>query len=122
MSGIQFKEFSDEEGRIYEESIGKIKENMKKGMSLDDACNAIEVKDEELKRLIGEDFLKITIAEMHYSQHLPLEAVSKELNVPLARIQKTHRMMIEEVMQAEATKFGSLSPESLGFTGPEGNA
>lgn len=122
MGNITLKEYSDEESRIYEESIAKMRENMKNGMQIDEACDAIDVKDSELKRLIAEDFLKITIAEMRYTQGLPLEAVAQELKIPYERVVKVHRMMIEEAMQTQAAQFRSFHPENLGLDEPKGNA
>lgn len=120
MAGITFKEYSDEEGRIYEEAMRQIREKFESGMHIDEACASVAVADEELGVLIREDFLKVVIAEMRYTQGLPLEAVARDLKIPHERVLKVHRMMIEEVMQTQAEKFGSLRPEDLGL-GDDGN-
>jgi len=122
MSEIEFKEFSDEENRIYEEAIEKIRGYMSEGMHIDAACEKIEVDDANLKQLISEDFLKIMIAEMHYEKGIPLEIVAKELNLPFERVSKTHQMMLEEVGHTQAQKMREQIPDILDFQEPKGNA
>jgi len=122
MAGITFKDYSDEEGRIYEETMEQIRKNFESGMHIDEACASVAVADEELGLLIREDFLKITIAEMRYTKGLPLEVVARELKIPHERVLKVHRMMIEEVMQTQAEKFGSVRPEDLGLDDDEKTA
>lgn len=122
MSELEFKEFSDEENRIYEEAIEKIREYISDGMHIDAACEKIEIADNDLKQLIAEDFLKIMIAELHYEKRLPLEIVAKELNVSFERVSKTHQMMLEEVGHTQAEKMREQIGDILDFQEPKGNA
>lgn len=122
MSEMEFKEFSEDENRIYDEAIEKIRALMNGGMHIDEACEKIKVEDEELKRLIREDFLKIMIAEMRYEKGLPLEIVAKELNIPFERINRTHQMMLEEVGHTQAEQLRKQVDDILDFQEPKGNA
>ena len=38
MAGVKYKEYSPEEDRIYSESITKIREGMKNGLTFSEAC------------------------------------------------------------------------------------
>lgn len=122
MSEVKYKEFTKKEEKIYDSAIENIRANLKKGMKFEDACNAITVKDEALKLIILEDFLKITIAEMHFQNRKTFEEIAEELEVPLQSIKITHQKMLKDIMNTHKGKLGLDNPESLGFQGPEGNA
>lgn len=122
MGKIKYKEFTKEEEKIYDASIELIKKNMKSGMSMDQACDAIEVKDGELKAIIADDFLKITIADMHHAKGKSFDAIAKELKIPMERIIIAYGQMIDDIINTNQGKFGFSDPESLGFSGPKGNA
>lgn len=119
---MEFKEFSEEENRIYEEAIEKIRRLMNEGMHIDDACNKVSVADKELKQFIVEDLLKILIAEMRYEKGIPLEIVAKELKVAFERINRTHEMMLEEVGHTQAEELRKQVGDILDFQEPKGNA
>lgn len=122
MSEMEFKEFSEDENRIYEETIEKIRSYMNEGLHIDAACEKIEVDDADLKQLIVEDFLKIMIAEMRYEKGMPIEIVAKELNISFERVSRTHQMMLEEVGHTQAQKMREQIPDILDFQEPKGNA
>jgi len=83
--GSSTKEYSPEEDRIYNESIAKIREGMKNGLTFGEACQVIDVTDEELKEFILDDALKIMIAELHYGKAMNLEEVARILIYRWAR-------------------------------------
>jgi hypothetical protein len=117
MAEVKYKEYSPEEDKIYNESISRIREGMKNGLPFGEACQSINVADEELKEFILDDALKIMIAELHYGKSMPLEEVSKFLNVPMARLSKASLEMIEDAGIAAAEKYRKEAP-----MGPAGNA
>lgn len=94
---IRYKEFNEEEERIYKQCIGTIRLNISNGALFDTASEAITVEDQELKNLIVDDALKIEIAEMHYGKGLPLSQVSEKLGVSIERLFKANAEMIEDV-------------------------
>ncbi|NOY38937.1 MAG: hypothetical protein GXO95_01475 [Nitrospirae bacterium] len=93
-----YKDFSEDEERIYDIEIGKLIKRLQSGQSLDEACSAIEAVDEELKQVIADDVLKIVIAELHYNQGMNFEQVAQRLNITVKQIEDTNRIMIEDVM------------------------
>jgi hypothetical protein len=120
MADVQYKQYSPEEDRIYSEAITKIREGMQNGLSFEDACNSIDVKDEELKEFILDDALKIMIAEMHYGKAMALEEVAKALNVSMGRISKASLEMIEDAGIAAAKMYNEST--KIKADGPAGNA
>lgn len=108
MSDIVYKNYSDDEEEIYKRSIDTIRSNVSNGVKFDLACEFIDVKDEELKRLIIEDALKIEIAELHYGQGLSLIDVSRKIGVSMDRLLKANIEMIEDVMNTSIDGFGQI--------------
>jgi len=119
MVDVKYKEYSPNEDRIYNESIARIREGMKNGLQFGEACQSIDVADEELKGFILDDALKIMIAELHYGKGMTLEEVSSYLNVPMARISVSSLEMLEDagITAAELNRKNDPKPN-----GPVGSA
>lgn len=122
MSEVKYKEFTKKEEKIYDQAIEEIRKNLRKGMKFQDACNAIDVKDEDLKLIILDDFLKITIAEKHFTLRKTFKEIADELDVPLQAIRVAHQRMLEDIMNTNKGKFGLDDPSTLGLERPKGNA
>lgn len=117
MSDLKYKEYSEEESRIYEKAMTKIREGLKNGLNFNEACSIVDVGDEELKRYIVDDALKVMIAEMHYAKGMPLMQVADALKVPLKAIYTANMEMLEDVGIAAAEIYRTSNPG-----GPIGNA
>ena len=112
---VNYKQFSEEEARIYNQNIEVIRSNVSNGVKFDLACEFINVDDRELKGLIIDDALKVEIAELHYGKNLPLVDVSKKLGVPMARLLKANDEMIEDVVNT-ASELTASGPGGKGPT------
>ncbi len=116
MPEFAFKEFTAEESNIYEEAVNKFREAVSAGKTLKQAFESYAVSDQELRSLIQADFLKILIAERHFSQQQPLEKIAKDLGVSLELLMDTHARMLQEVGVAAADQFsrehGPLGPKT----------
>ncbi|MGO9612968.1 MAG: hypothetical protein ACLPX5_08035 [Dissulfurispiraceae bacterium] len=117
MTDINYKEYSPEEGKIYNASIAKIRGALTNDLSFKEACSMVEVKDAELKKLIIDDALKIMIAEMHYNKGLLLSQISEILKVPLKTIEIAKKEMMEDVEVTATEVYRRTNPDS-----PIGNA
>ncbi|UCG77845.1 MAG: hypothetical protein JSV21_09755 [Nitrospirota bacterium] len=122
MSEVKYKEFTKEEEEIYDKAIAEIKDNIEKGVKFEEACNMVEVKDEELKHLILEDFLKITVAELHFTQRKTMEEIAKELDIPVQSVVLTYKRMLNDIMNTHKGNLGLGTPDGPDLTGPAGNA
>ncbi len=106
MPEFSFKEFNEEESRIYDEAISAYRKAIEAGKHLKDTYEAYPISDDELRSIIQADFLKILIAERHFSKREPLDAIASSLGVPLDLLQKTMQRMLQEVGITAANQFG----------------
>lgn len=106
MPEFDFKEFSAEEGRIYEEAVNKYREAITAGKSLRQSYEAYSVADKQLETLIQADFLKIMIAERHFGQGQTLEDIARALDITLELVKTSHARMLQEVGVTAANQFG----------------
>ncbi len=97
--------FSEEENRIYNESIKKIKEGLDSGLGFDEVCDTLSIENEDFKRLIADDSLKITIAGMHFNHKRSMEEIAEKLKIPVERVTKTRQEMLEEVKEASIRAY-----------------
>ena len=97
--------FSEEENRTYNESIKKINQGLNSGLGFDEVLETLSIESEELKRLIVDDFLKVTIAEMHFNQKKFVEEVAEKLKISVERVTMARQEMLEEVKEASITAY-----------------
>ena len=117
MPDFDFKEFTPEEDRIYTEAVTKYREAITAGKTLRQAYESTTITDTALEKMIQADFLKIMIAERHFSQNQPLETIAKDLGVSMDLVKDTYGRMLQEVGITAANQFGqeirSVSPDEL---------
>ncbi len=116
MPEFSFKEFTPEEGVIYEEALNKFRESIAAGKTLRQTFESYSIADAELRSLIQADFLKILIAERHFAGRQPMETIAKDLDVPLDLLMDAHARMLQEVGVSAADQFskehGSFGPQT----------
>ena len=106
MPSFDFKEFTDEESKIYEAAVSKFREAVDAGKTLRQAYESYAIADKDLEKLIQADFLKILIAERHFGQHQSLDDIAKALDVSASLIKDTHARMLQEVGVTAASQLG----------------
>lgn len=106
MPEFDFKEFTEEESKIYDEAVGKYREAIDAGKNLDQAFKSYAITDQELEKLIQADFLKILIAERHFAGQQSFDQIAGALGVPVQLIKDTHARMLQEVGVTAANQFG----------------
>jgi hypothetical protein len=106
MPEFLFKEFTPEEGKIYEDAVSKYREAIAAGKTLRQAYESYSVADKELEALIQADFLKIMIADLHFGQGKPLADVAATLSVPNELVQDTKKRMLQEAGVMAGNQFG----------------
>ena len=105
MPDFEFKEFTPEEDKIYTEAVTKYREAITAGKTLKQAYESVVVADRTLENMIQADFLKIMIAERHFSQKQPLETVAKDLGVSFELVKDTFGRMLQEVGVTAANQY-----------------
>jgi len=107
--------FTPEEDRLHESGIAAIREGLAAGLGFDAACARIEAADPDLRRIIVDDFLKVTIAQRHFQGGESTEAVAAALGISAARVEFARKEMLAEVAAASVDVFrrqGGKLPES----------
>jgi hypothetical protein len=116
MPEFSFKEFTPHESRIYEEAVNSYRAAMASGKTLQQAYDGYAIEDPDLRSIIHADFLKIMIAERHFTQRQNLEEVAKALAVSIDLVKETLARMLQEVGVTAAGRFeqeyGALSPKT----------
>ena len=116
MGDFTYKEYSEEENKIYHEAMDKIMDSLRKGLRFHEACSTAHVEDKELKRFIEDDALKIIIADMYFVKGLSLQNVADTLQVSIDTISKANSEMLEDVEIMATEMYKMNNPDS-----PEGN-
>jgi hypothetical protein len=98
--GRQYGEFSEEEGKIHVAGIKIIRDGLGRGLGFDEACTGLEVIDPAMRRVIIDDYLKVTIAERHFQGEESLEDIAASLKVPAQRLEEMKVSMLAEVKEA----------------------
>ncbi len=106
MPEFLFKEFTPEEGKIYDDAVNKYREAIAAGKTLRQAYESYAVADKELEAIIQADFLKIMIADLHFGKNQPLDQVAKTLGVPSELLMDTRKRMLQEAGVTAANEFG----------------
>ncbi len=116
MPDFDFKEFTPEEDKIYTEAVTKYREAITGGKTLKQAYESAAITDTALEKMIQADFLKIMIAERHFTQKQPLETIAKDLGVSMDLVKGTFGRMLQEVGVSAANQFGqefgTLNPDA----------
>jgi hypothetical protein len=103
--GLPDEAFKTETDKAYEKAFAKIKEGLAKGLDFDTACAAVEVVDEELRKSIIDDMLKVLIAEEHFTKNISLYQLAENLKVPVDRLESAKLSMLEDVKDASIKAF-----------------
>lgn len=104
--------FTPEEHRIHDAGIAAIRAGLEAGESFDEACRRIEAADGDLRRIIVDDFLKVTIAQRHFQGGESTEDVARALGVSTERIEFARTEMLAEVAAASVDVFRRQSEQA----------
>lgn len=97
--------FSAEEGRLHEAGFLTIHEGLAAGLGFDKACAGIEAADADLRRIIADDYLKVTIAQRHFQGGESTSDIAATLGVTVERVESARREMLAEVVAASVDVF-----------------
>ena len=97
--------FTAEEERLHEAGFVTISEGLAAGLGFEKACAGIEAADAELRRIIADDYLKVTIAQRHFHGAESLEDLAAALGISAERVAAARREMLAEVAAASVDVF-----------------
>ena len=97
--------FSPEEERLHEAGFAKIQAALAAGLVFDKACEGIEATDPELRRVIVDDFLKVTIAQRNFQGSESTSDIAASLGIATERVEAARLEMLSEVAAASVDFF-----------------
>ena len=107
--------FTPQEELAHEAGFAAIRAGLEAGLAFDEACARIESTDADLRRIIVDDYLKVTIAQRHFNGGESTEAVAAALRISVERVEFARREMLAEVAAASVDVFrrqGGQLPEA----------
>ncbi|MBF0541829.1 MAG: hypothetical protein HQK91_10320 [Nitrospirae bacterium] len=105
MEQFDYKKFTKEEEKIYDQAIINLRKALKDGLSYKEACASLDISDQEFKALIADDFLKICLVEMHYEKNMSLKEIALKLSIPHEDVIKMHEIILEDVSLASVAQY-----------------
>lgn len=104
--------FTSDEHRAHDAGIAAIQAGLSAGEGFDTACARVEATDPDLRRIIIDDFLKVTIAQRHFQGGQSTEDVGRALGISAERVDFARREMLAEVAAASVDVFRRQSGEA----------
>ncbi len=97
--------FSERDDEIHDAAIQHIFKALEAGKRWESIIQSLEMADQELKRIIIDDFLKITLAQRHFQGRQSVKQIAKSLGVPANVMIKAKESMLQEVKQASIDAY-----------------
>jgi hypothetical protein len=97
--------FSPEEERLHDAGFAAIRQGLAAGLGFDKACEGIEASDAELRRIIVDDYLKVTIAQRNFQGSESTSDIAASLGITVERVETARREMLAEVAAASVDFF-----------------
>jgi len=103
--GLPEDAFKTETAKMYEKAEAIIREKLAQGLDFDSACAAIAMTDEELRKNIIDDMMKVLIAEEHFAKGISLEDMANKLGISVSRLEEAKKDMLEDVKNSSIKAF-----------------
>jgi len=82
---------------LYEQALRRLRLEIDKGHTYAQACKAISGLEQDLKKEIGEDFLRIIIAERHFGEGYGIDDLALLLDVTYEKIEEIRNYMLRDI-------------------------
>jgi biotin operon repressor len=113
MPEFEFRKFTPEEDKIYEDAINAFRATVAGGKILKVAYDGFPIEDAELRAVIQADFLKILIAERHFAANQSFDEIAAALGISRELVQQTHARMLQEAGISVANEFGQQVGQAM---------
>ena len=97
--------FTAEEERLHDAGFAAISAGLAAGLGFEKACAAIEATDVDLRRIIADDYLKVTIAQRHFQGSESIVDIAAAFGIAAERVEAARREMLAEVAAASVDVF-----------------
>ena len=82
---------------FYEQTIRQLRLEINKGKTYDQACKVLTGVEKQLKQEIGEDFLKMIVAERHFGDGYGLDDIALFLDISYEKIEQIRDFMLRDI-------------------------
>jgi|GEM_PF-1655244 len=89
-----------DEHLFYEQTIQRMRSEVSRGKTYKQACNSLSGVEKYLRQEIGEDFLKIIIAEQHFAGGCGIDDIALLLDVPYEKVEEIRDHMLNDLSGA----------------------
>ena len=90
---------SDEE-LFYEKTIRRMRTQLNRGRTYEQACKSLSGVEKYLQKEIGEDFLKVIIAERHFGSGYGIDDIALLLDLPYEKVEEIRNHMLSDLSGA----------------------
>jgi hypothetical protein len=90
---------SDEE-LFYEQTIRRMRSEVNRGKTYEQACKSLSGVEKYLQKEIGEDFLKVIIAERHFGGGYGIDDIALLLDLPYEKVEEIRNHMLSDLSGA----------------------
>ena len=107
--------FTAEEERLHEAGFAAIREGLASGLEFAQACERVAAPEPDLRRIIVDDYLKVTIAQRHFQGGESIADIAAALGISGERVEFARKEMLAEVAAASVDVFrrqGGQVPEA----------
>jgi len=95
----QYVQFTAVMHREYEHAVKKLREELSKGRTYEQACDVLIDISHEMKTFVIEDFLKIIIAEEHFGAGIEVSDIALLLDLPFEKVEFAKLTLLKDMMQ-----------------------
>ncbi len=82
---------------FYEQTIQRMRAEINRGKTFEQACKSLSSDEKYLQKEIGDDFLKIIIAEQHFAGGFGIDDVALLLDVPYEKVEEIRDYMLSDL-------------------------
>lgn len=102
-----------EDDNLFEEAVSKMRNEVARGKTFNEACEALTKIDKNLRPLIRDDALKIIVAEKHFGQGVSIDDVALFLDLPYEKVEASRTLILQEFNEffshAEKDEISSMT-------------
>lgn len=85
-----------EDDHLFEEAVGKMRQEVARGKTFEEACASLSKIDSNLRPLIKDDALKVIVAEKHFGQGISIDDVALFLDLPYEKVEASRSRILQE--------------------------
>lgn len=97
--------FTPDEERQHEAGFAAIREGLAAGLDFTKASELVAAADPDLRRIIIDDYLKVTIAQRNFQGGESTADIAASLGISIERVEFARREMLAEVAAASVDVF-----------------